>query len=249
MNRLVKKLIALSLLVISSFLFRWPIFTPKAVLAESVTVTILADDAAVIGALIKQVEALLAIVDLLRQQLALLLVAPMISVESFSLPENNISGRLSPLPVSTPLPSLSGLSLPPSIIDFVGFSLPPAAPRSTNVFIDKIFPARGAPGTVIVINGRGFSVQNKLYTGFGVFDASSSDGKTISFALPLDILEIEQGSISSSEFLEADNFFESDLGVPSQPLPPTGPVIVPLWLYIESGQGFSNEAIFDLEWL
>ena len=97
--------------------------------------------------------------------------------------------------------------------------------------IKNISPLSGDEGTAIVITGSGFeSTGNTIYTTFAIIEnIPSSDGKTITFALP----NIDDG-MSEEDILNIGGE-ESSL-VESDPFP--------VYIYVENNNGLSNDIIF-----
>ncbi len=87
--------------------------------------------------------------------------------------------------------------------------------------VSSISPSRGGAGTVLTITGSGFAqTGNSVYTGYGVMSGvASADSKTLQVTI------------------------NPPFGAPRSGLSYT----VPLWIYVASDGGISNEAIFTYQ--
>lgn len=61
---------------------------------------------------------------------------------------------------------------------FVGYSLPPAPPVDLNMKITSVTPEVVGYGGQLIIVGTGFAAKNKVYLGYGVVEAPSTDEGT-----------------------------------------------------------------------
>lgn len=88
------------------------------------------------------------------------------------------------------------------------------------VRLDRLSPASGPAGSTITISGRGFSQSgNTVYTGLSVIGGlESPDSRQLTFTLP-------------------------DLNLTNSP---TETFSIPLWIYVRSEAGLSNNLIFNL---
>ncbi len=153
--------------------------------------------------------------------------------------EQNRVGNASPTstPQATPLNSSANQNMPNSL---TGLTLPPAPPTSISLFIDKIYPSTGQPGTLVTISGRGFSpTGNTLYTGYSrENNMSSADGKTIKFTVVGDA-STDPGAGGPDEYPPPGTCGECSNDSPS-----VGGQ--QLWFYLTNSTGVSNGVLFTL---
>jgi hypothetical protein len=111
-------------------------------------------------------------------------------------------------------------------IDFMKSFYSPV--RSSSMSLSSLSPNLGRPGTLVTINGQGFSrTSNRIYTGFGVIEGVvSADSRHLSFTV--DYL--------GDQFAKAQSTHDDKVKS----------MRVPLWIYVENATGISNEKIFWL---
>ncbi len=148
------------------------------------------------------------------------------------------------VPLSATAPPAAGLdnnqNTAGNLGNLSGLALPPAPPNSSSLFIDKIDPSTGPPGTLITIYGRGFSpTGNILYTGYSQENnILSTDGKTIKFTVV--------GDVSTDPTADGPDEYPPP-GTCAECSSSSGPVgDQQLWFYLENSTGISNDVLFTL---
>ena len=131
--------------------------------------------------------------------------------------------------------------------DLGGFSLPPEIPLSKTMGTISIFPTSGPSGTEVTITGYGFNkTKNKVYTGFGMVEAGSSDGKTLKVRVdPVGDVPVA----TASSLQSALNSFDTTLNHVDDSNAPSLPVRDgnSLRIYVVNETGRSNELIFKYQ--